>query len=73
MIIKQSANSVMYKTFIIMNRNLKIQMTGINMAFMHMPSGFYAGLCSDSSCGLGLFTQRRDQTAFHWPWTNETP
>lgn len=51
MLLKQSAHSVMYKSLIIFNR-----MTGIEMAFTYMPSGFYSGLRSDSPGQLGLLT-----------------
>lgn len=46
---------LMHKSLII-NGNLKTQMTGIEVAFTYVPSGFYSGLCSDSPYQMGLLT-----------------
>lgn len=72
MIIEQSANTVLCECLIILPGNLKTQTPGTEMAFAHMPSGFYSGLCSDSPCQLRLLPQPRDQTAFHWAWINSS-
>lgn len=73
MILVCSVQTVMHKSLIIFNGNLKTRMTRIEMAFTSMPSGSYSGLCSDSSCQLGLLTPLHSAQRRNEPTREPTP